>query len=107
MRVQAFRLKKELVRGLIWKLDDLVFNAGTITRTNTLDLPGIHGRAVYVFRDDAVRLRRSERDIAGHLLLCDLLCAEAERRGIGVSRLNLKSLPVNAAAVEPRRRSGL
>ena len=91
MCVQSLGLQKELVRRLIWELDDLIFNAGTIPRTNALDLPGIHGRAVNVLRDDAVRLCRSEGDIARHLLLCDFLCAEAERRRVGVPRLHFKA----------------
>ena len=60
-----------------------------------------------VLSDDAVRLRRGERDITGHLLLRDSLCAEAERRGIGVARLHFKARPVNATAIEARRRPGL
>src|SRR5258707_13850129 len=107
MRVQAFGLQEELVRGLVGELDDLVFDAGAVTRTNALDLARIHGRAVHVFSDDAVRLCRGEGDIARHLLLRDLLCTEAEGRGIGVARLHLKAGPVNASSIQPRRRSGL
>ena len=37
--VEAFRLKKELVLGLVGKLDDLVFDGRAIARSDALDLP--------------------------------------------------------------------
>src|SRR5258708_2082483 len=107
MRVQTFRLQKELVRSLVRELDDLVFDAGAVTRANALDLPGIHRRAMHVFADDAMRFRGGESDIARHLLLRDLFCAEAERRGIGIAGLGFESRPVDGAAVETRRRARL
>src|SRR4051794_1729148 len=104
MRVEPLGFQKELVRGLVRKLHDLVFNAGTIARTDALDLARIHGRTMHVLSDDAVRFRRGERDIARHLLLRDLLSTEAKGRGIDVARLHFKTRPVNTAAIEPRRR---
>src|SRR6478672_6278955 len=101
MRVQSLRLQEELMRCLVRELDDLIFNAGAVARTNALDLPGIHRRTVHVLSNDPVRLCCGEGDIAGHLLLRDLFSAEAERRGIGVARLHLKTLPINAAAIQP------
>ena len=62
---------------------------------------------MHVFADDAVRLPGGEGDMAGHLLLRDPARAEAERRGIGVAGLEFKARPVNAAAVQARRRSRL
>src|SRR5580765_2696664 len=59
-----------------------------------------------ILADDAVRLCRGKRQIARHLLLHDFLCAEAERRRIGVPRLDFKARPVNAAAIQTRWRSG-
>src|SRR5215467_7979030 len=54
-----------------------------------------------------MRLRCGESDVTRHLLLRDLLRPEAERRGIGVARLDFKTLPVNTAAIKTRGRSGL
>src|SRR5882762_5096941 len=64
---------------------------------------------MHILRDDAVRLRRGVGDVAGHLLVVvrNLLSAEAERRGLGVAGLRFESCPVDATAVEPRRRAGL
>ena len=74
-----------------------------------LDLPAVHGRAVHVFTDDAVRLLGGERDIAGHLAVgvSDSPGAEAEGRGIGIAGLHLEARPVNGAAVQAGRRAGL
>src|SRR5262249_7180007 len=69
--------------------------------------PGIHRRAVYVLRDDAMRLRRGERDVARYLLLRDLLCPEAERRGISIAGLKVEARPVDGASIEPWRCPGL
>ena len=84
VRVQALGLEEELVHLLVGKLDDLVFDRRAIARADRLDLPAVHGRAVHVLADDAMRLRRGERDVARHLLVVmrDALGAEAERRGI-------------------------
>src|SRR5262249_37900294 len=76
-------------------------------RTDALDLPGIHGRAMHVLLNDAMRLRRGEGHVTRHLLLRDLLGAEAEGRGVGIARLHFKTRPVDAAPVESWRRPGL
>src|SRR5215831_5449895 len=60
-----------------------------------------------VLLNDAMRLRRGERHVARHLLLLDLARAEAERRGVGIARLQLKFCPVDRATVQTRRRAGL
>ena len=107
VRVQAFGLEEDLVDGLVGKLDDLVFDGRAVARADGLDLSAVHGRAMNVFADDAARFFRGEGDVAGHLALRDLLCAEAEGRGIGVAGLKLESRPVDGAAIEARRRAGL
>ena len=62
-----------------------------------------------IFADDAMRLRRGPGDVAGHLriVMRHPPGAKAERGGIGVAGLHLKLRPVDGAAVETRRRSGL
>ena len=108
MGVQAFGFEEDLVRGLVGKLDDLVFDGRAVARPDRLNLPAVHGRAVDVFADDAVGLRRGLGDVAGHLdRVRDALGTEAERRRIGVAGLRLKPRPVDGAAVEARRRARL
>src|SRR5438270_2117325 len=62
---------------------------------------------MHVLGDDAMRLRRGERDVAGHLLLGDLLRAKAEWRRLGVARLNVEARPVDGTSIEPWRRARL
>src|SRR5260370_2284738 len=107
MRVQPFGFEKELVLQLIGKLDDLVFNARAVARADGLDLSRVHRRAMDVLRDNAVRLRCREGDVAGHLPRLDICGTEAERRTVGIARLHLKARPANAASIEARRRAGL
>src|SRR5208283_3295346 len=68
-----------------------------------------HRRAMHVLANDAVRLRRGERDVTRHLLVVmrHSLGTKAERRGIVVARLHCELRPVDAAAVEARRSAGL
>ena len=109
VRVQSLRLKEELVHLLVGKLHDLVFDRRTVSRTDRLDLPAVHGRAVHVLADDAMRLCRGPGDVARHLrvVMRNALGAKAERRRIDVARLLGKARPVDAASVEARRSSGL
>ena len=81
VRVQAFGFEEELVRVLVGKLDDLVFDRRAVARADGLDLAAVHGRAVHVFANDAVSLRRGAGDVAGHLrvVMRDALGAKAER----------------------------
>ena len=48
VRVQALGFKEELMRKLVRKADDLVFDRRAVARSNTFDLAGVHGRAMYV-----------------------------------------------------------
>ena len=106
--VEALGLEEELVMRLVGKLDDLVFDGRAVARADGLDLAGVHGRAMHVFADDAKRLRRGVGDVAADLAAGAILPgAEAEGRGIGVAGLLLEARPVDGAAVEARRRSGL
>ena len=42
---------------LIRKAHDFIFDRGTIARSNTIDMPAIHGRAVQISANNLVRLR--------------------------------------------------
>src|SRR3954468_10125030 len=109
MRIQAFGLEEELVRGLVGKLDDLIFDRRAIARSDRLNLAAVHGRAMNVFADDAVSFGGGPGDVARHLgvVVRHLLSTETEWRRISIARLNLKLGPVDAAAVEAGRSAGL
>ena len=53
---------------LIAEADDLVLDTRAISRADAVDHSGIHGRAVEVFEDDAVRIGVRIDDVARHLL---------------------------------------
>ena len=107
--VQAFGFEEELVSFFVGKLGDLVFDRGAVARADGLDLSAVHGRAHQVLAQDAVRLRRGEGDVAGHLrvVVRDLLGAEAERRRVVVAGLHRELRPVDGASVEARWRASL
>src|SRR6266568_4842256 len=60
-----------------------------------------------VFADDAQCIGCGEGDMTAYLGLHNFLCAEAERRRIGVAGLLFKSVPANGAAVETGWRASL
>src|ERR1035438_1448473 len=96
------------MRKLIGELDDLVFNRRTIARAGRLNLPAIHGRAMDVLADNAVRFFGSESDVARHLrvVMRHALGAKTERSGIGISGLKFEARPVDGASVKAGRGSG-
>src|SRR5262249_5811991 len=105
VRVQALGFQEKLMRGFIGELDDLVFDAWAIPRTNALNLAGVHRRTMHILANDAMRLLRSEGDIARDLLLSDPASAEAEGRGIVIAGLHLEARPIDSPAIEAWRRS--
>src|SRR5690348_15472777 len=64
---------------------------------------------MYVLANDALRLRRGPGDVARDLRIVvrHTLGAEAERSGISIARLQLKTRPIDGAAVQPGRGAGL
>ena len=92
MRVQAFGFEKQLMRRLVRKFDDLVFDGRTVSWSDGLNLPAVHWRAMYVFANDAVRLFGRPCDVTGDLRIVvrNSFSAKTERRRIGVARLHLK-----------------
>src|ERR1051325_7664595 len=97
------------MRRLIGKLDDLVFDRWTVTRTNGLNLATVHGRAVDVFANNAVGFECRPGDVTRDLRIVvrNPLCTKAERSRIRIAGLNLKLRPVDCPAVKARRCSGL
>ena len=109
VRVQPLGFEEKLVRYLVGKFYDFVFDRRAIARPNGLNLSAVHRRTMHILADDAMRLFGRERDVAGHLrvVMRDALGAKAEWRWIDVARLHLKARPVDGASIEPRRRAGL
>ena len=109
VRVQPFRFQKNLVLQLVRKLYNLVFNRGAIARSNRLNLPAVHWRAVDVFANNAMRLCRGKRNVARYLriVMRHALGSKTKWRGIDVAGLRLEFRPVNAAPIQPRRGSSL
>ena len=97
------------MRGLVRKLDNLVFDGRAIARPDRLDLPAVHGRAVYVLANDAVSFFAGPGDVTGNLriVMSDPLGAKTERRGIGIARLHLEFRPIDRPTIEAWRRAGL
>src|SRR6266516_3890054 len=62
-----FGLQEDLMPLLIGKAHNLIFNGGTIARTNTLDYAGIKRGAVQVVTNDLVGTLVSMYQIAGQL----------------------------------------
>ena len=67
VRGQPLRLDENLVRSLVGKAHDLVFNGRTVARPHTFDRAGVHRRAVEATADDVVRALVGVRDVARHL----------------------------------------
>src|SRR5579862_7841052 len=63
---------------------------------------------MHIFANDAVRLRRGPRDIAGNLriMMRHSLGPEAERGWVCIARLHREPRPIDAAPVQARRSSG-
>src|SRR6185503_14732109 len=95
--------------GLVGKLHDLVFNRGTVTRPNRLNLAAVHRRAVHVLPNNAARFFRGPGDVAGNLrvVVGHPPGPKTERGRIAIAGLELEPRPVDRASIEPRRRSGL
>src|SRR5271170_7203660 len=92
---------------LVRELDDFVLDRRAVARAGSRDLTGIHRRAHDVLADEAQRFRRGVGDVAGDLPTLYLFGPEAERGRVCVSRLLLELAPVDRAAIEARRCSGL
>ncbi len=109
VRVQSFRFEVELVHFLVGKFHDLVFDRWAVARADRLNLTAVHRRAMNVLANDAMRFGRGPRDVAGHLGIVVLHPpgTKAEGRGIVVSRLQDEARPIDRAAVEAWRGSGL
>src|ERR1700716_1013164 len=87
--------------------NDLVLDRGAIARSGTLDLPGIHRRAMHIGPDHLVGGWRGAGDATLDLRRGDAVGHDREWLGWVVARLHSHRRPVDGGAVEPRRRAGL
>ena len=106
VRVQALGLEEDLVRGLVGKLDDLVFDGRAVPRTDATDLAAVHRRAMHVFANDRVRLRRGERDVAGNLRVVMRSFLVRKLKGVGSASPGC-TLNCDQSMVRPSRRGGV
>src|SRR6266446_1574972 len=67
IRGDALRFQENLVPLLFWKLHDLVLDGWAVTRTDSLDNPGVERRLVEVVADDLSRSVGRVGDMAGQL----------------------------------------
>ncbi len=105
-RVQPLGLDEHLVRRLVGKPDDLVFDRRAIPRTNALDRPCEHRRFVERAANDVVRLLGRFRDVTRDL--ARVVAAppqERKYRSRPIARLLLHHVVVQGASIEPRRRA--
>ncbi len=108
VRVEAFGLDEDLMRGPVREARHLVFDRGTIARSHALDEPGEHRRARTRAADDVVGALVGRRDVAGDLPRMLRARAEVgEYRPRIVAVLLAQPRVVDAAAVDARRRAGL
>src|SRR5207237_10637395 len=68
----SFRFEKELMRRLVRKFDDFVFNRRAVSGSSPLDAPGVERRSVEVCPNDIMRLPRRVRNPTWHLFHVEL-----------------------------------
>src|SRR5579875_2001180 len=107
VRVEALRLKKNLVTSFVGKLYNLIFNRRTVPRPKTFNLPAIERRAPDILPQNPVRFFGWIRQKTSNLLAVYPIREEGKRRRVRIAVLRLKTRPVNGAAIEPRWRARL
>ena len=91
----------------VGKADDLVLDRGAVARTASGNRAGIDGGPVRVVAHDGMSRRGRAGDVAGDLRRRDRRGERGKRLGRIVAGLNLERAPVDARAIEARRRPGL
>ena len=104
---QAFRLDEHLVRFLVGKAMDLVFNRGAITGSHTLDHASVHRRTIQVVANDLVGLLVGMAYPAIDLLGMFIgTTQEGHHRHRRITRLGGHLREIHTAPVNPRRGAG-
>ena len=104
---QSLRLQEDLMAFLVGELDDLVFDARTITRPDTDNSPSIKRRFFKIGPQQRVKPLVRITDVAGDLRQCTSGRPKREESGFGISTLFLESGIIDGLPVEPGRRAGL
>src|SRR5690606_1977909 len=99
--------EKDLVPIPIAELHDLVLNGRAVARPDTLNRARIHGRAMDILPNDAVRFGYGPRDPAGNLRISQAIGQKRKENGLLVRFLPAETVPHDCAAVEAWRCSGL
>ena len=107
LRVQAHRLDKQLVPGLLREPHHLVLDGGAVPRPHPLDHPGKQGGAVEVVPDHLVGVFIGVGEPAHRPVFRDRLRLKGEGGGYVVPRLDLHPGEVHAPAVHPGGRARL
>ena len=105
--VEALGLEEDLVRVAISEPDDLILDRGAIARPTALNPAGIHGGAMDIVGDDAVRLGRRTRDVAVDLRRRNCRRQRRKRLRRVVAGLCFEHRKVDGRSVETRRRARL
>src|SRR5262249_8799361 len=105
--VATLGLEEDQVMLLRSEAHDLVLDARAVARTDAADAPLVHRLEMRAVADDVVRARMGARQMTRNLRDIEAWRAERERPWIGIAGLLLEPRPIDAAAQQPRRRSGL
>ena len=92
---------------LVRELDDLVLDGRAIARADACDLAAVERGTRDSLAQDPPRFLGGIADVALDLRPIDLPGEEREWRRLGIAGLRLELAPVDGAAIEARRRSGL
>src|SRR5215467_9055031 len=90
----------------VWKFHDLIFQRGTVSRTNSLDLPAVQRGPMHVSTHGIVDLGIGLCDVARGSIL--EFPSRAKRKGSGgsISFLPLKGGEIDAPAIDSGRSPG-
>ena len=105
--VQALRFQKNVVPVALGEALHLVLDGWTIARPDAADIARVNGGPVQVLPDDRVRRGRGGRDPAGQLRRGDAARHGRKRFRRRIAWVGGQAQPVDGAAVEPGRGTGL
>src|SRR5215469_9223892 len=107
MRVEPFGLKEDLVGLLVRKLHELVFDGRAVPRTDPLNLTAIQRGAGETVENHRLSRCGSPTEMTRYLRAVDRRRKEREGDRLRIPRLDVKLRPLDCAAVQTRRSSGL
>ena len=107
IRVQALRLKEELMAVLVGEAQDLCLDGRAVARADALDDAVGHRRAVHVVAQDLVRRLIRIGQPARHLLARLFIAHEREVARLLIARLDLHLIVVERARIDAGRRARL